>query len=93
MKFWPTCLIAVLFGLAAPWFVRAETPPRIVAPLLAGDEPIVVTTHTIQTADGPLEYEARAGRLPIRVDETGEVHARVFFVAYVVKNRGDRPTA
>lgn len=65
---------------------------RLITPLAEGDEAIVVTTHTIQTPDGPLEYEARAGRLPIRVDETGEVHAHVFFVAYVVKNRGpDRP--
>jgi carboxypeptidase C (cathepsin A) len=59
---------------------------------VSGDEPIVVTHHTIRTPGGPLEYEARAGRLPIRVDETGEVHAYIFFVAYVVKNRGrDRP--
>jgi carboxypeptidase C (cathepsin A) len=85
-------LIAVVLALALPGCVAAQTAARIIAPLLTGDEPIVVTTHTIQTPDGPLEYEARAGRLPIRVDETGEVHAHVFFVAYVVKNRGaNRP--
>jgi len=81
-------LAATLTGLTAPSAVNAQAPPRTIAPLVSGDEPIVVTEHTIQTAEGPLEYEARAGRLPIRVDETGEVHAHVFFVAYVVKNRG-----
>ena len=43
---------------------------------------------SFKTPNGPLRYEARAGRLPIRVDETGEVHASVFFVAYVVKTVG-----
>jgi carboxypeptidase C (cathepsin A) len=63
-----------------------------ISPIMTGDEPIVITTHRIQTPDGPLDYEARAGRLAIRVDETGEVHGHVFFVAYVVKNRGaNRP--
>jgi len=97
MRIWfvtlATALAATLTGLAVPNVVKAQvSAPRIIAPLMSGDEPIVVTEHTIQTAEGPLEYEARAGRLPIRVDETGEVHAHVFFVAYVVKNRGqNRP--
>lgn len=93
MKISSLCLVAMLMGLATPTFAAVQAPaPRVVAPLLPGDEPIVVTTHRIQTPEGPLEYEARAGRLPIRVDETGEVHAHVFFVAYVVKNRGpNRP--
>lgn len=87
MKSWLTCLIAAIFAFAPP-AVAGVAPPRVIAPLIAGDEPIVVTTHILRTPEGPLVYEARAGRLPIRVDETGEVHAHVFFVAYVVKNRG-----
>ena len=66
----------------------ATLPRSTIAALTSGDEAIVVTTHTIQTSGGPLTYEARAGRLPIRAEETGEVHAYVFFTAYVVKNRG-----
>lgn len=87
------CLIAALAVAVTPNLADAREPsPAVIAPLMSGDEPIVVTTHVIQTPDGPLEYESRAGRLPIRVDETGEVHAHVFFVAYVVKNRGaNRP--
>jgi carboxypeptidase C (cathepsin A) len=56
--------------------------------LVSGDEPIVVTRHQIQTARGVLKYEARAGRLPIRNDESGEVRGYIFFVAYVLKSDG-----
>ncbi|HWE44968.1 MAG TPA: hypothetical protein VG407_02985 [Caulobacteraceae bacterium] len=80
-------LVTVLAAFLLASVAVAQTSDAI-APLNSGDEPIVVTHHIIQTPDGPLEYEARAGRLPIRVDETGEVHARDFFVAYVVTNRG-----
>jgi carboxypeptidase C (cathepsin A) len=59
--------------------------------LVPGDEPIVVTQHQIRTPHGSLKYEARAGRLPIRNDETGEVRGHIFFVAYVVKDRGSSP--
>lgn len=85
-------IIAALICVSAAATSAQSTKPSTIAPIMTGDEPIVVTTHRIQTQDGPLEYEARAGRLPIRVDETGEVRAHVFFVAYVVKNRGaNRP--
>jgi carboxypeptidase C (cathepsin A) len=86
-------LVAALEVAPAAASAPASEPAgRVIAPLLAGDEPIVVTEHTIKTAHGPLQYEARAGRLPIRVDQTGEVHGYIFFVAYVVKNRGvNRP--
>jgi carboxypeptidase C (cathepsin A) len=50
-----------------------------------GDEPIVVTQHRISTARGRLAYESRAGRIPIRNAETGEVRGRIFFTAYVAK--------
>ena len=61
-------------------------------PLAAGDEPVVVTQHVIKTARGPLAYEARAGRIPIRNAENGEVRAWVFFTAYVVRQRpGAKP--
>jgi carboxypeptidase C (cathepsin A) len=86
-------VIALLTILVMSPITSASSPaPTQIAPLVSGDEPIVVTQHVIQTPNGPLEYEALAGRLPIRVDETGEVHAHVFFVAYVAKNRGaNRP--
>ena len=84
--------VALLVGAAsqpieATAAAQANTPVQW-PPLVAGDEPIVITTHTIKTKSGPLTYEARVGRLPIRVAQTGEVHGYAFFVAYVVKGRG-----
>jgi carboxypeptidase C (cathepsin A) len=64
----------------------------VVEPATAGDEPIVVTTHHVATAHGLLSYEARAGRIMIRNEETGEIHGRIFFVSYTVPaSRSKRP--
>jgi carboxypeptidase C (cathepsin A) len=65
-----------------------------IAPLTAGDEPIIDSEHTIQSAKGSLSYEARVGRLSIRDAETGQIRGRIFFVAYVVAPKhgeGPRP--
>jgi carboxypeptidase C (cathepsin A) len=82
-------------GVAAHAQTPAKAPvkaqPRIIAPLANGDEAIVVTTHTVQTVHGPLTYEARVGRLPIRNDESGEVRGWVGFTAYHVKSAKPRP--
>lgn len=74
-------------SLAATLAAAAVGPARAAAPspLVAGDEPIVVTEHKLATPRGPLAYEARAGRIAIRNAETGEVHGHIFFTAYVVK--------
>jgi hypothetical protein len=53
--------------------------------IASGDEPVVVTPHRIQTVKGPLDYEARVGRLAIRSEQTGQVRGYIFFVAYSVK--------
>lgn len=76
--------LAVL-GLTLSWLCGAAALAQGPAPLVPGDEPVVVTQHHITLPDGPLDYETRAGRMPIRNAETGEVHAHVFYVAYVVK--------
>lgn len=77
---------ALGFGLA---FQAAAAPlPPLLVP---GDEPVVATAHEIETANGMLAYEARAGRIPIRNDETGEVRGHIFFVAYVAKSGDGRP--
>jgi carboxypeptidase C (cathepsin A) len=79
--------VALLLALAP-----AATAPVLpaIAPMAEGDEPIVVTRHTIHTDQGQLRYEAHAGRLAIRNDETGEVRGHVFFTAYVVPPRDGR---
>jgi len=78
-------------GLTLSWLCAAPALAQGPAPLMAGDEPVIVAQHRISTPAGPLDYETRAGRLPIRNAETGEVHGHVFFVAYVVKPAPDAP--
>ena len=53
----------------------------------SGAPDLVTTHHTIRVGGRAIRYTARAGRLPIRANETGDVHGWVFFVAYSV----DRP--
>ncbi|MET0309826.1 MAG: hypothetical protein ABW023_14055 [Sphingomonas sp.] len=81
-------LLVTAPGSAQAQPADAATRADLFVPLVAGDEPIVVTQHRIQTRNGPLVYEARAGRLAIRSKGTGEVRGYIFFAAYVVHAKG-----
>jgi carboxypeptidase C (cathepsin A) len=83
----PKVVTAFAAGLLAFEAIAAPIPPLLVS----GDEPVVVTAHAIQSTAGTLAYEARAGRLPIRNDETGEVRGHIFYVAYVEKSLDGQP--
>lgn len=86
------CAVASISSEArAATSFTAEAPRQVIAPLVQGDEPIVVSRHTVQTVDGPLTYEAQIGRLAIRRGDDGEVHGYIFFVAYRVNPRGGLP--
>jgi carboxypeptidase C (cathepsin A) len=50
-----------------------------------------VSQHHINVGGHVLIYTARAGRLPIRDSESGEVHGSIFFVAYTVDSAKPRP--
>lgn len=43
---------------------------------------IVTTRHQVKIEQRVLNYTAKAGLLPIRNNETGEIHGNMFFVAY-----------
>ena len=51
-------------------------PPR--------EEPPVVTHHEIHVGGRVLRYTATAGYMPIRSEESGEVEANIFFMAYTL---------
>ena len=53
--------------------------------------PLATTTHRIVVNGKPVAYTARTGVLPIRLNETGEPRAYVFFVAYAVDRRAGQP--
>jgi carboxypeptidase C (cathepsin A) len=80
-------IVAVFLLVLSQPIAKAQNIP----PLVTGDETIVVTRHHVKTVRGDLPYEARAGRLPIRNDETGEVRGYAFFVAYIAKPVGNHP--
>jgi carboxypeptidase C (cathepsin A) len=71
---------AALLTVAATAGAQSDTIPGVTTP-------IVTTHHTIALHGKTLAYTARAGVLPIRLNETGEPHGYIFFVAYAV----DRP--
>src|SRR5689334_21612312 len=45
---------------------------------------IVTTHHQIMLRGQPLKYTARAGLIPIRDNEAGDIHAHMFFIAYTL---------
>jgi reactive intermediate/imine deaminase len=62
-----------------------DKPPAKKASPLAPASPdarMVMTRHAVTVAGRLLTYTARAGRLPILDNETGEVRGRIFFTAY-----------
>ena len=60
-------------------------------PAQTPEDRIVITEHRITVDGRPLRYTARAGQLAIRDNETGEVHGRMFFVAYTQARRPNEP--
>jgi carboxypeptidase C (cathepsin A) len=52
--------------------------------LYADENRIVSTRHQVTVAGRILQYTARAGRLPILNNETGEAHGNIFFIAYTL---------
>ena len=52
--------------------------------LRAQEEPIVTTRHAVTIGARSLRYTARAGRIPIRDNEAGDVHGQMFFVSYTL---------
>src|SRR5499427_8389946 len=56
------------------------------------EDQIVVTKHQVTVAGRVLKYTARAGRLPILNNETGEAHGQMFFIAYTLdSSAGAKP--
>jgi len=55
------------------------------------DEPIVTTRHTTTVGGRTLRYTARAGRIPIRDNEAGDVHGQMFFVSYTLDRAPNDP--
>jgi len=82
-------LIFLILGTARPQQRTkkpAETPSAATVES-PGDDELVTTRYQIHLGQRLLRYTASAGLLPIRNNETGEIHGNMFFVSYVL----DRP--
>jgi carboxypeptidase C (cathepsin A) len=76
---------ALTFGVPAlfrePWALSRATANSSGSGDANPDEN-VTTHHQMKRGERTLRYTARAGMLPIRDNETGEIHGRMFFIAY-----------
>jgi carboxypeptidase C (cathepsin A) len=70
--------------MSVPRTARAVVVATVLctAVVAAQESEMVVTRHQMILAGKPFRYTARAGFLPIRNNDTGEPHGKVFFVAY-----------
>ena len=50
----------------------------------APDQPPVVTHHEIHVGGKTLRYTATAGMMPLKNNDTGEVEAHIFYIAYTL---------
>ena len=81
-----TKLVSISILLAAIFMLAANAPA-----VESSGERIVTTRHQIKVGQKILRYTARAGLLPIRRNETGEIHGHMFFVAYLLDRSPDEP--
>jgi carboxypeptidase C (cathepsin A) len=91
-------LIAAALLASAPLSLGAQAPPPASTPAESkaaapaadkewdGEKP-VVTKHSIRAGGRTLNYTVTTGMMPIR-SNTGEIEARMFFMAYTLDNGG-----
>jgi carboxypeptidase C (cathepsin A) len=77
-------LVLALSASAAVARGQTDTIPGVATP-------IVTTSHRITLSGKPLTYTARAGVLPIRINDTGEARGYIFFVSYTVDREPGQP--
>ena len=68
---------AATLGVSSIALAQADTVPGTATP-------IVTTRHRIEVGGRTVAYTARAGLLPIRLNDTGEPRGYIFFVAYTL---------
>jgi carboxypeptidase C (cathepsin A) len=78
-----------LAALAAALWCAGANPSATLQP--TADAAVSVTEHQVAIDGRTLRYTARAGHLPIRDSETGDVHGRMFFIAYTVPSAPNAP--
>lgn len=63
----------------------------LTAALRAEEREFVTTHHHIHANGKVLNYTARAGLIPIRNNDAGDIHGNIFFVAYTLDRAAGQP--
>jgi len=79
---------AHIFGAA---IVCASLSPSARAQSAPSRDSVVVTHHQIAIGGRTLRYTATAGLMAIANNEAGDVHGRIFFIAYTVDRQPGSP--
>lgn len=94
-----TFFLSAIFLFQTPTTVVQPTPtpnPQVTVKVgepqqdkkLALDEPTSVTRHSIRAGGRTLNYTVTTGYMPIREERTGEIEAKIFYMAYKLDNAG-----
>lgn len=67
----------------------AATPQKSPEPAAFKEEPPVVTKHSIRIGARQLSYTVTTGYMPISNARTGEVEAKIFYMAYTLDGTAD----
>ena len=83
-------IVAMAMMLSASAQDKPQTPPVEKPPAAASkaDDAPVVTHHEVRVNGRALKYTATTGYLPIK-SASGDVEARLFFMAYTLDDTGD----
>ena len=83
-------IVAMAMTLSASAQDKPQTPPAEKPPPAASkaDDAPVVTHHEVRVNGRALKYTATTGYLPIK-SASGDVEARLFFMAYTLDDAGD----
>ncbi|HXF05810.1 MAG TPA: peptidase S10 [Blastocatellia bacterium] len=88
----PQVLALTLLLVSGSAGAVAPVPRRPLPPTPQPVTPEIATTrHQVTIGRRVLRYTARAGFLPIRHNETGEVHGQMFFIAYLLDQAPGAP--
>ena len=95
MFVWPRRARATLFRSPVRFLVLASLASAAIAGVSAQQAAptgqSVSTEHQITLNGRPLRYTARAGLLPIRDNETGDLRAHIYFMAYTLERAAGQP--
>ena len=88
---WPVAGPRCGLGLARVALAAGLCTTTVIAQGTPAPEQIATTHHTITVGGQTLRYTARAGLMPIRENEAGDIHAHLFFMSYTLDAAAQRP--